>query len=74
LEYQKQLPYRFPAIFGETEPDEFSKRWGWYDTLYRLANEDITKIKEITTLPITQVFWHLSYTIDRNNKEKNANV
>ena len=46
-----------------------TSKWGWYNTLYMLANENILNINKITKLPILEVLTYLSYTQDYNNKQ-----
>jgi len=49
------------------EVSSFNKFWGWFGTLVTLANEDITKIDEITQYPLIFVLNYLSYTKDLND-------
>jgi hypothetical protein len=44
----------------------FNNFWGWFGTLITLANEDITKIDQITTYPLVFVLNYLSYMKDVN--------
>jgi hypothetical protein len=48
------------------EVHDFNKFWGWIGTVISLANEDITKVQEITTYPLVFVLNYLSYTKDLN--------
>jgi hypothetical protein len=48
------------------EIQHFDKFWGWFGTLISLANEDITKIDEITKYPLMFVLNYLSYQKDKN--------
>ena len=48
------------------EANSFDKFWGWFSTLVSLANEDITKIEEITKYPLVFVLNYLSYSKDIN--------
>jgi hypothetical protein len=49
------------------EVRSFDKFWGWFATLVSLANEDITKIEEITKYPLVFVLNYLSYSKDIND-------
>lgn len=49
------------------EVRSFDKFWGWFATLVSLANEDITKIEEITKYPLVFVLNYLSYQKDIND-------
>ena len=46
-------------------------KWGWYNVLFSLSNDNILNINKITRLPILEVFAYLSYTMDYNNKQRN---
>ena len=65
--HKKRILDDFSAVFNEGgEQDEFNAKWGWYDTLFKLAGEDVTKIPEITKMPIRAVYLHMGYLSDRN--------
>ena len=40
---------------------QFSQQWGWRKTLFELANEDYTKVKEIEQCYVTDVLVYLTY-------------
>ena len=46
-------------------------KWGWYNVLYSLANNNILNIEKITRIPILEVLTYLSYSQDYNNKQNN---
>ena len=46
-------------------------KWGWYNTLYMLSNNNILHINKITRLPILEVLTYLAYSQDYNNKQNN---
>ena len=54
-----------------TKGVSMSSKWGWYNTLYMLCNDNILNISKITKLPILEVFTYLAYTQDYNNKQRN---
>jgi len=45
-------------------------KWGWYNVLYSLANNNILNIEKITRLPILEVLTYLSFSQDYNNKQR----
>lgn len=51
-------------------------KWGWYNTIYSLANGDVLNIDKITKRPILEILTFLAYTQDINNKKriKNDNI
>lgn len=52
------------------EISSFNNFWGWFGTLISLANEDITKVDQITTYPLTFVLNYLSYMKDVNELKR----
>ena len=54
-----------------TKGVSMTSKWGWYNTLYMLSNENILNINKITKLPILEVLTYLSYSQDYNNKQNN---
>ena len=44
----------------------FGKHWGWFGTLITLANEDITKVEEVTKYPLVFVLNYMAYMKDLN--------
>ena len=54
------------------EVRSFDNFWGWFSTLVSLANEDITKIEEITKYPLVFVLNYLSYMKDINEIRQRA--
>ena len=49
---------------------QFSKQWGWRKTLFELANEDYTKVKEIEQSYVTDVLVYLTYLKNKAVAEK----
>ena len=45
-------------------------KWGWYNVLYSLANNNILNIEKITRIPILEVLTYLSFSQDYNNKQR----
>jgi len=45
-------------------------KWGWYNVLYSLANDNIMNIEKITRIPILEVLTYLSFSQDYNNKQR----
>lgn len=55
----------------ETDEESFGKYWGWFGVLASVANQDITKMGEITKYPLTYVLNYLTYMKDLGEiKEK----
>ena len=68
----------YPELFdsdfsgGSTTQAEinFGKKWKSYASLIQLANGDITRIDEITNLPLETCLLKLAYDADRAELEK----
>ncbi len=45
-------------------------KWGWYNVLFSLANDNILNIEKITRLPILEVLTYLAFSQDYNNKQR----
>ena len=66
----------FAQLFASTGNEStkgvsMTSKWGWYNTLYMLSNDNILNIEKITKLPILEVLTYLSYSQDYNNKQNN---
>mgnify|MGYP003133720227 FL=1 len=48
-----------------------TSKWGWYNTLYVLCNDNILNINKITELPVMEVLTFLSFKQDYSNKQRN---
>jgi hypothetical protein len=73
LDYKKRLLEDFSAIFGEGGGRKtVASEWGWYHILSQMADNDLEKIERLTSKPITQVLFHLSYINDLNLSNGNV--
>jgi hypothetical protein len=48
-----------------------SSKWGWYNIVFALANENILNIKKITELELYLVLTYLCFQQDKSNIDKN---
>ena len=72
LDYRNRLIDGYSGLFGEGNGDEgagdlsertqFGKRWGWYGSLHRLAQGDVTKFDEVTRLSHRKCLTFLTFT------------
>tara|TARA_R110000803_G_C11861017_1_gene307160 strand:+ start:12 stop:302 length:291 start_codon:yes stop_codon:yes gene_type:complete len=53
--------------FGAEE--DFRLRYGWYNSLYKLANGDVTKIEEVSKINLHYCLTMLQYKIELDNAE-----
>jgi hypothetical protein len=80
-EYQ-EVTNGYPDLFRETnqegsehlsdfsETTQFGKQWGWYQSIYALAQGDVTKFDEITKLPLTKCLTYITFEKQKNEIEK----
>ena len=54
-----------------TKSVTMTSKWGWYNTLYALCNDNILNINKITELPVMEVLTFLSFKQDYSNKQRN---
>jgi len=79
LQFRQETYRHFKQVFGEGEEVQelgfnqinLSEKWGWYNSLYMLANEDILNINKVTKLPVYEVLTFMTYKQDLNEKLEN---
>ena len=73
-EFINRLVEFYPEIYdgdGVTSQHQanFGKKWKTYTSIYELANGDITKYKEIISMPLEECLLFLCYKSDKNMME-----
>ena len=73
----KELSNGYDTLFtgttaerGYTKADIFNSKWGWYSSIYALANGDITRFEDITKLNVNQSFTMLSFMKEKTEIEQ----
>ena len=75
VEFRTRLIENYDELFGGGSDrsldgvSQFSRKWGWYQSIYGLANGDITKFESITELNVHSCFMMLSFKKDKNELE-----
>ena len=75
LQFRQGLIDGYAELFGQQEREGFSTasnftaKWGWFNSLYAIAQGDITRFKNITELNIHQCLTYLEYTKEKNQIE-----
>ncbi len=75
LSFRHRLIENYDELFGEQGGETtssragFSKKWGWYSSLYGLAAGDITRFENITKLGMHQCLMMLAFMKDKNELE-----
>ena len=75
MEFRSRLVENYDELFGQggnTSLDavsQFSTKWGWYNSIYGLAQGDITRYEDITKLGVHECFMMLSFMKDKAEVE-----
>ena len=75
MEFRSGLVESYDELFGQggnTSLDavsQFSTKWGWYNSIYGLAQGDITRFENITKLGVHECFMMLSFMKDKAEVE-----
>ena len=76
VEFRTRVIASYDELFGKSggQPSldsvsQFSTKWGWYQSIYGLAQGDITRFKDITKLNLHECFMMLSFMKDKNEIE-----
>jgi len=48
----------------------FGRKWGWYTSIYALAQGDVTKFESITRISIHQALMYLEFEKEKIDLEK----
>ena len=75
FEFRRTIGEDFAQLFETTgsettEGVSMQSKWGWYNVLYSLANDNILNINKITELGIREVLTYLAYRQDDSNKKR----
>ena len=75
LHFRQRLVGSYAELFGEEEREGFStvsnftSKYGWFNSLYAIADGDITKFEYITKLNVYECLTFLEYTKEKNQIE-----
>jgi hypothetical protein len=75
VEFRTGLVENYDELFGQrgnTSLDrvsQFTTKWGWYNSIYGLAQGDITRYENITKLGVHECFTMLSFMKDKAEVE-----
>ena len=71
MEFRTRLVENYDELFGQgggaslDATSQFTTKWGWYNSLYGLAQGDITRFENITKLNVHECFMMLSFMKDK---------
>ena len=75
MEFRTRVVDSYDELFGKQSGlgldrvSSFSGKWGWYQSLYGLAQGDITRFQHITKLGVHECLMMLSFMKDKNELE-----
>ena len=75
MEFRTRLVENYDELFGQSgkqsldSVSQFSKKWGWYQSLFGLAQGDIRRFEDITKLKMHECFMMLSFMKEKNEVE-----
>ena len=76
LQFRQRIIEKYSDLFGGEQGDtdysaaaQFGQRWGWYSSIYAIAQGDLTRFDRVTELPITQCLTYLTFEKQKNNIE-----
>ena len=75
MEFRSGLIENYDELFGGggtrdlDAVSQFSRKWGWYQSIYGLAKGDITQFENITKLKMHECFMMLTFMKDKNELE-----
>jgi hypothetical protein len=76
LAFRERIIAGFPDLFGKGEPEneyskqgQFAARWGWYATIYQLAQGDIRRFGGVTKLELQECLHFLTFEKQKQEVE-----
>ena len=59
----------FTQSAGLTAESNFGAKWGWYQSIYGLAQGDVTRFEDITKLNVHECLYALEFMKEKNELE-----
>ena len=75
VEFRDRIINSYDELFGQSgngtldAVSQFSKKWGWYQSIFGLAKGDIRRFEDITKLSMHECFMMLSFMKDKADVE-----
>lgn len=74
MEFRNRIIESYDSLFaaggGLDSRANFASKWGWYQSVYALANGDITKFEEITELNFNTCLLMLMFKKEKTEIEE----
>jgi hypothetical protein len=75
VEFRSRIIENYDELFGKggdrnlDSVSQFSRKWGWYQSIYGLAQGDIRRFENITKLKMHECFMMLSFMKEKTELE-----
>ena len=77
LSFRERFIESYPEIFGQGGQEQadyssaanFGSKWGWYQSVYRLAGGEVLNFDKATNIPAHQAMIFLSFEKEKNELE-----
>ncbi len=75
VEFRTRIISSYDELFGGggdrslDTVSQFARKWGWYQSIFGLAQGDIRRFENITKLKMHECFMMLSFMKDKNEME-----
>ena len=75
LPFRQRVVETFDGLFAESTEGglgisaNFGAKWGWYQSIYALAEGDVRKFEEVTKLSLFQCLTWLEFEKEKNELE-----
>jgi len=77
LSFRERFIESYPEIFGQGGEEQtdysaaanFGSKWGWYQSVYRLAGGEVLNFDKATNIPAHQAMIFLSFEKEKNELE-----
>ena len=82
MEFRKRITDSYAYLFGTANKDEqedtnefseqaqFGKQWGWYQSIYALAQGDLTRFDTVTSYRLTMCLTYLTFEKQKQEIEQ----
>ena len=77
MEFKERVIESYTELFGNPEGDRiagsgngFAEKWGWYQSIYALAQGDVKRFYDITNLNLHTCLQYLAFEKDKQDLEK----
>ena len=75
LSFRERVVESYDSLFGGSSEQgldstsNFGTKWGWYQSIFTIAQEDAAKIDQATKLPVHTCLMYLEYIKDKTKLE-----